>query len=163
MGNWFSIDYSATVGRILMIFFGRPPWNFDSECWKNHSSGTSPRACVQHQHNADFGPNVLRFLRFFFLFSRSNKLQGSISNARGTVETKKHEIQSIIPKFGQYVADVAKKNSAIFVKRLIKPLGKIFRTQKTDCNCFIPLRAKRAWGSKPKCRIFVWILKLKFV
>ena len=57
---------------------------------------------------------------------------------------KKHEIQSIIPKFGQYVADVAKKNSAIFVKRLIKPLGKIFRTQKTDCNFFIPLRAKRA-------------------
>ena len=25
MGKWFLTDNSATVGRILMIFFGRPP------------------------------------------------------------------------------------------------------------------------------------------
>ena len=80
---------------------------------------------------------------------------------------KNHEIQSITPKFGQKYGPVAKKISAIFVKRPIKPLGKIFRTQKTDCNFFLFFSELQELEVRnrvqPKCRIFVWILKLKFV
>ena len=79
-----------------------------------------------------------QILQFFPVMGISNKLQGSISNARGTFEPKTPTGSNLEPQnFGQKRDMGGQKIGenffpAIFVDRPIKPLGKIFRTQKTD-------------------------------
>ena len=174
MGNWFSTDYSATVGRILMIFFGRPPWNFDSDEMLKKSYLARARACnIRITRLADFGQFWPKCASVSVMANFSSCVGVQINfRDQSTMQgehfrPKKHEIQSITPKFGQKYGPVAKKISAIFVKRPIKPLGKIFRTQKTDCNFFLFFSELQELEARnrvqPKCRIFVWILKLKFV
>ena len=109
MENQFSTDYSATVA------FGTPPRNFNSnERLKNQLSSTSASACAQLLHYAHSrfwpksasvsGPRYLRAL---------GKPEGGGGGGRG----KKILVKSFSPNF---------------VERAIKPLGKIFRTKKTD-------------------------------
>ena len=92
MEKWFSTDYSATVGRILMIFSADPlkfrfRWNVTKSNPLARLSG-----CAQNSHYAYsgfwpifayFGPIVLRFLwGKFFPFIRkgiwANILAGEI-------------------------------------------------------------------------------------
>ena len=60
MKKWFLADNSATVDQILMIFFGRPSWNFKSDkWWKNQPSSTSASYA---KHNKPSAPTYKRLI-----------------------------------------------------------------------------------------------------
>ena len=60
MKKWFLADNSATVDQILMIFFGRPQWNFKSDkWWKNQPSSTSASYA---KHNKPSAPTYNRLI-----------------------------------------------------------------------------------------------------
>ena len=103
-GEMVLTDYSTTVGRILMIFFGRSPWNFNSDEMVKKSA--LQHVCAQNSHyvytgfwpiSAYFCSKVLRFFLspIFPLSTSTWNFQGSISNARGTFEPKSHAMSCL--------------------------------------------------------------------
>jgi len=150
---------SSTVGRILMFSSADPheililiKW------WK-----ISPLARLQVRARkicimriVDFGQFWPIFAqkcfgfrdgKFFPVMGNTWNFQGSISTARGTFEPKTHPSPPILPHFlaKAIIFRVQKYPKKwffwVFVKRPIKPLGKIFRTQKQIVKILFPLGA----------------------
>ena len=151
MGKWFLTDNSAMVGRILMISSADPheililmKW------WKNQPSTTSASGFwpIFAQKCCGFCDG-----KFFPVMRNTSNVQGSISTARATFEPKTHASSHLLPHFlAQYVFLSVQKYPKksffrIFVKRPIKPLGKISEPKKQIAKFFFPLGATRAWSS----------------
>ena len=159
MGKWFLTDYSATVGWIMMIFSADPhEISLLTKWWNKISPLARLRALRVKQILANFGlflpKSALVYARGnFFLWGETLATFRDQSAMLGEDLSQKLPLgPPYNPLFGQKrPLGIKRKGSKFFlqffVKRPIKPLGKISEAQKKIAQIFFLIGATRAWSS----------------
>ena len=146
MGKWFLIDYSTSVGRILMNFSADPnEISIPIKCWKNQSSSACKICTMGIANISQFWPISTQISfgfcvgKFFPVWGNTWNFLGSISTARGTFEPK---------------TSPSSPNNPIFSAKDV-----LFRVQKyLPKKCFLGFLSKgrlNLWAryAKPKTQI----------
>ena len=137
--------------------------------WKNQPSSTSASGSAQYSRYAHsefwpvFAQKCFGFCngKFFPLMGITCNFQGSISTTRRTFEPKTSPAFPLKPhllaKNVLFMVQNTLETFRVFVKRPIKPVGKIFRTQKTDCQNLFSSRSYKSLKFEFVCsRICPW-------